>query len=182
MREVPAGLDGSFSYKTIVNRINSDLANDLGNLVYRVLNMAQKYFSGKIDTVNADIPDGFNSSLNELSQKYTACMNEVDFTSALDIIWKFIGVMNKFVEEMKPWILWKEKKTDELRWFLFSLFEGIRITAIYIYPFMPHISESIFEQLGLILKRDVGLKDVLWEKRTFVTKKGEPLFPRIDVD
>ena len=182
LREVPVGMDGNFSYKTIINRINSDLANDLGNLVYRVLNMAQKYFSGRIDAGNVNIPDSFNSSLHELSKEYAAYMNEVDFASALDAIWKFIGVMNKFVEEVKPWILWKEAKTDELKWFLFSLLEGIRITSIYIYPFMPRVSESILEQLGLVPEKDIELENVLWRKRTFVIKKGNPLFPRIDVD
>ena len=181
LREVPVGMDGNFSRETVINRINSDLANDLGNLVYRTLNMAQKYFSGRIETDKADIPGVFISSLDELSLKYAGCMDDVDFGTALDMIWKFIGVMNKFVEETKPWILWKDKRSSELKWFLFSLLEGIRIAAVYIYPFMPSASESIFEQLGLVSKSEVGLKNVLWGKRMFTVKKKNPLFPRIDI-
>lgn len=182
LREIPIGMDGNFSWPVIINRINSDLANDLGNLVYRTLNMAEKYFGGSITVENRNIPSEFKDLLSNLHNKYTLCMDEVNFTSSLDEIWKFINVMNKFIEETKPWVLWKEKELDKLSWFLFSLLEGIRIVSIYVHPFMPQASELIFKQLGLDSFKGVGLKDAVWQHKGFLVHKDAPLFPRIDVD
>ncbi len=182
LREVPVGVDGNFSWSAIINRLNSDLANDLGNLVYRTLNMAEKYFKGVVQVKELHIPERFKPHLDCLQNDYAASMEEVDFSSALDKIWKFINIMNKHVEDTKPWILWKEKKLDELNSFLFSLLEGIRITAIYIYPFMPSTSEAILRQLGIdndVLSSN-ALKDVAFRIGKFRVKKEEPLFPRIE--
>ncbi len=181
LREVPVGMDGGFSYKALIERINSDLANDIGNLVYRTLNMAEIYFSGRINTGNYRIPLEFKNALEELSKQYPARMNDVNFGAALDSVWKFINIMNKFVEDTKPWILWKNKEITELKWFLFSLLEGIRITSIYIYPFMPSTALSVFSQLGLDYK-NISIRDALWKEESFMVKKGAPLFPRINDD
>ena len=89
--------------------------------------------------------------------------------------------MNKYIEETKPWILSKEKKKEELENFLYSLLEGIRIVSIYLYPFIPETSKSIFRQLSI--EKDVDLKDINWGiSKEFNIKKEKPLFPRIDVD
>ena len=178
LREVNVGADGNFSWDTIVHRLNSDLANDLGNLVYRTLNMAEKYFEGKISSENADLPYEFKESFENLGS-YISLMEEVNFIGALDAIWKFINVMNKFIENKKPWELWRNKKIEELKWFLFSLLEGIKIIAVYIYPFMPQVCSSILTQLG---KEEISLESTKWKKEGFCVQKGLPLFPRIDVD
>mgnify|MGYP000515855997 CR=1 FL=1 len=180
LREVPVGMDGNFSWEAIIHRLNSDLANDLGNLVYRTLNMAEKYFEGNIQPYNRDIPSFLKEALECLYEKYIPFMRDVSFSSVLDIVWQFVNTMNKFIEYTKPWLLWKEKKEDELRGFLFSLLEGIRITAIYIYPFMPDTSKKIFDQLGV--NDCVSLKDTVWQSKGFTIRKETPLFPRIDAD
>lgn len=184
LREIPFGLDGNFSYRSIVHRVNSDLANDLGNLVYRTLNMAEKYFSGKIFSENKDIPEEFMGVIDILPQKYVKAMNSVDFGGALDEIWGFISIMNRFIEEKKPWVMWKEKSLNELAWFIFSLLQGIRIVAVLIYPVMPSTANAIFKQLGLKNYIDnVYIDDIAWEDIDgFCVSKDNPLFPRIDVD
>jgi len=181
LREVPLGLDGNFSWSAIVNRTNSDLANDLGNLVYRTLNMSEKYFQGNISGGEGKMPSEFKKPFESLENNYLAFMDECKFSSALEEIFKFIGVMNKYIEDTKPWTLWKEKKEKELKEFLYSLLEGIRLVSLYLYPFMPQTSTAINRQLGL--KREFLLANREWgAQRDFHTKKESPLFPRIDVD
>ncbi len=182
LREVPAGLDGHFSWKAILNRVNSDLANDLGNLVYRTLNMAEKYLEGKIEPPASTIPSEFLECLELLKVNYVEHMQKSEFSLGLELVFKFINVVNKYIEDTKPWGLWKEKKIDEIKNFLYCLLEGIRIIAVYLYPFMPQTCESIMRQLG-IEKGEVSLKDRQWGKeKSFIIKKEPPLFPRIDVD
>ena len=182
LREVPIGLDGNFSWSAIINRTNSDLANDLGNLVYRTLNMSEKYFQGQISGVSVKMPSEFKESFTSLDANYIKLMDKYKFSLSLEEVFKFIGVMNKYIEDTKPWTLWKEKKNEELKEFLYSLLEGIRIVALYLSPFMPKTSAAIYRQLGLE-DRGFLLSTREWAKQVdFHTKKEAPLFPRIDVD
>ena len=173
LRDVPFGLDGNFSEEAIIKRFNDDLANDLGNLVYRTLTMVEKYFEGNIPEVDvktvkfdekgekiknvlgSDIALDITNSIGEHSN--------LNFSAALTDIWELINMANKYVEETKPWNLAKENKTEELKAFIRLLVEVIRTVGSQISPFMPNTAVSIKEQLG---------GDVI--------KKGAPLFPRID--
>lgn len=181
LREVPIGSDGTFSWPALFNRINSDLANDLGNLVYRTLNMSEKYFQGKIKPVKLDLPSEFKQNLENIQVNYTERMEACAFSSALEEIFTFIRIMNKFVEDSKPWVLWKEKKLEELMNFLYCLLEGIRIAALYLSPTMPSASLAIYSQLGV--DHELSLSAAVWGyQKEFKIKKEKPLFPRIDVD
>jgi len=181
LREVPVGGDGNFSWQAIIIRINSDLANDLGNLVYRSLNMAEKYTKGMVSSSIHDMPAEFGGAFSRLQANYTAFMERGEFSLCLEEIFKCINTINKYIEDTKPWILWKEKQQDQLDHFLYSLLEGMRIIALYLTPFIPETAASINRQLGLKNKVPL-LGDAVWGKVSeFHIEKGVPLFPRIDV-
>lgn len=180
LREVPVGVDGSFSWKALVNRVNSDLANDLGNLVFRTLNMTEKYLEGDV-SFSCEVPEEFVSSLKDLDEDYNTYMEKQEISLALEKIFSFVRVMNKYVEEVKPWALWKNGDKDQIKQFLYRLCSGIRIVALYIYPIMPKVSESIYRQLGLRLGSPT-FKNNSWDTDLkFIINKESPLFPRIDV-
>lgn len=181
LREVELGWDGNFSWDIIIARYNSDLANDLGNLVYRTLNMTEKYFSGNLKVANPEIPEKFRDSFTKLNLGYITKMDNLELSSSLVDILACVSVMNKYIEEKKPWALAKENKEAELKEFIYSLLEGIRLVGIYLYPFIPSTSQAIIRQLGL--KEEIELGDCNWGKvLEFNIKKENPLFPRIDVN
>lgn len=171
LRDVPFGSDGNFSEDALVRRFNSDLANDLGNLVYRTLTMIEKYFQGDIpragiDKIKGDgeaqkIIEAMKALDNDISSKLTSS-SDFNFSSALERTWELINICNKYIEDTKPWNLAKQNKTECLKAFIRLLVDAIRKVSDNIYPFMPHTSDSIKEQLGA---------DAI--------KKGKPLFPRI---
>lgn len=165
LREVPFGLDGTFSEDALKKRFNSDLANDLGNLVYRTLTMIEKYFSGCIpsDIDKKSISENpIIKSIKSLGARLDKAMSEVDFSCALTEIWSLISLANKYIEQTKPWQLAKEKKDKELKEFCFILIEVLKKVASELSPFMPETASKISEQIK---------KDVI--------KKAPPIFPRI---
>ncbi|MDD5255310.1 MAG: methionine--tRNA ligase [Candidatus Omnitrophica bacterium] len=172
LRDVPFGLDGSFSEESLVQRFNGDLANDLGNLVYRTLTMIEKYFDGRIPVREAagsnaaPAAGAIDAKLARLSAEVKAHLAEAadyNFGAALESIWEAINMANKYVEETKPWNLSKEGKLTELKDFIAVLVDVIRHTQEALSPFMPSTCASIRQQAG-----------------SHVIKKGNPLFPRID--
>lgn len=193
LREVPFGLDGAFSEEAIVSRYNSDLANDLGNLLNRTLTMAEKYFEGKVPhrrggAVEEDMTPGRCEQLQDkavaLADELEKAMPQLDFSGALVKIWEVINTANKLIEDTKPWALAKENRTEELSALIYSLLESLRIIALSIYPFMPSTSKSILEQLGRKdLPEDMKLSDIrTWGglKAGEKVNKTKPLFPRIE--
>lgn len=192
LREVTFGADGNFSWDGVATRVNNDLANDLGNLVYRVLNMSEKYFPGDIPVPSLKtIPESFGPCIGDqtyLFAEYAKAMDEVNFSGALEKVWKFVRVMNKYIEETKPWELKKSRQDSHLHHFIWSLLQGINIVAAYVYPVMPQTAENIFRQLGgpgsiERLLQDGLEKNTIWRgDAVFKIRKENPLFPRIDVN
>jgi methionyl-tRNA synthetase len=168
LRDVPFGLDGNFSEEAIVKRFNSDLANDLGNLVFRTLTMIEKYFAGSIPAQGALDEAGRRTEEKISGLSYRVALSlraeaDFNFSAALIDIWELINAANKYIEEAKPWNLVKENKEQELKAFIRLLVDVIRQVTDCLYPFMPATCEAISSQIG---------GDVI--------SKGKPLFPRIE--
>ena len=188
LREVPFGSDGVFSNEALVNRINSDLANDLGNLLSRTVAMIDRYFDGVIPA-QAELEE-VDRDLIQLAlktpRKVEELMDELLFSNALAEIWRLISRTNKYIDETMPWVLAKsEEQRPRLGTVLYNLAESLRIISVLISPFMPGTPKEIRRQLGIegddTLKTWKSLSDFGKIPAGIRVSKGEPIFPRLDV-
>ena len=186
LREYTFGQDGVFTNEVMLKRMNYDLANDLGNLVSRTVSMIEKYCGGTVP--KAETADETDEDLKQIAvgaaAKVEEQMDKFAFNMALEEIWILVRRANKYIDEKSPWILAKdESKKAELNTVMHNLAESIRIISILIYPFMHTTSKEIRKQMGL------WYSDVVWEDAfTFEmmcgeqVKKGNPIFPRLDIE
>jgi len=187
LREVPFGSDGVFSNEALIQRINSDLANDLGNLVSRTVAMIDKYFGGRIPglRVEGEFDSELRQMLSQLPEKMEELMDKLQFSTALAEIWKAISRTNKYIDETMPWVLAKsDENKPRLAAVMYNLAESLRIVSILLQPFMPETPEKIWKQLGIngssALEWD-GAKQWGIYPEGISVNKGEAIFPRIDM-
>ena len=189
MREATFGQDADYSKKAMVQRINADLANDLGNLLNRTIGMQKKYFNSEV--VLNEVEESFDIEVKELWQSTLTDLdkhiNNYQFSEGLKDIWKFISRMNKYIDECEPWKLSKdESQKDRLSTVMYNLVDSLYKIAVLISPFMPETAQKMINQLGL--DKDVTklhLDDIKeWKSYPTGNKLNEavPLFPRIELE
>ncbi|MEO3944354.1 methionine--tRNA ligase [Gorillibacterium sp. CAU 1737] len=192
LREVPFGSDGTFTPESFVERVNYDLANDLGNLLNRTVAMIDKYFDGVIP---AYVPNAteFDADLVATAEaavrKAEEALERMEFSVALTSIWTLVSRSNKYIDETKPWVLAKdESKQAELGSVMYALAESLRIVSVLLRPFLTSTPAQVWEQLGIEAEAREALTS--WESLAAFgalpagirVKKGDPIFPRLDAE
>jgi len=176
LNDLPASNDGDFNEEMLINRINANLAGDLGNLVYRVLTLAEKNFDGKVPKESkgklAEIASGLTERVSKSIEVY-------DFQGALHEIWKLVRGSNQYVNETEPWKIEDREKLSEV---IYELLEALRFIAVTLKPFLPESSEKIIEQLGI--EEEPSFENIKWGqlKEGTQTKKGEVLFQKVETE
>ena len=186
-REVQLGQDGNFSEDALINRINADLANDLGNLLHRTLNMIEKFNGGIINErgMSAAIDADLQTLVEGTIAGYCQAMDKMDINEALKLVWALISRANKYIDETGPWALAKQAENKaRLDSVLYNLAEVLRCVAVLIQPFMPQTAPKIWNQLGVVGDVTVLANASGWQGIAAGTRIGmaEALFPRIEIE
>ena len=188
LRELPYGQDGVFSPEGFVERFNSDLCNDLGNLLNRTIAMCNKYFDGIVPAYNGKLNEP-DSDLEDYAikqiEKMQENIEELKLDTSLEEIWKLISRTNKYIDETTPWTLAKEENKEKLASVIYHLIENLRRIGIALRPFMKNTSSKILKQIG-IMDENVNFDNMdkypNIKEGTKVIEKGEPLFMRLDAE
>lgn len=183
LREVPFGIDGDFSKEALINRINSDLANDLGNLLSRSLTMFHKFLKGRIIKVEKE---ELRSESEDMAALVMDSLGDIAFSRALEGIWNLIGRVNRYIVEEEPWRVAKRDQA-RLKEVLYSVWESLRFIALHLYPFIPSTAQKIWGWLGIreglletLKKYPRSLRWGWFPEYEVTAQKGEQLFPRIE--
>lgn len=185
LKSLPYGQDGEFTPESFIEKYNTDLCNDLGNLVNRTIAMINKYQGGiiKLPKTKTQFDDGLNNYISTEIELYEKEMENINIQNAISHILNIVSRTNKYIDETSPWVLYKEEKMDELESVMYNLYEAIRKAAILFVPFIPETSEKIFNQMGLKENQTTynTLKEINLENNK-VIEKGIPLFERLDAN
>jgi methionyl-tRNA synthetase len=188
LREVSYGQDAKYSKRVLVERINSDLANDLGNALYRSLAMLKKYFDGIIPEPARirELDSALKQEAVKVVEEVTQQLAGLEVNQALIAIWRLVGSINKYIDTAEPWTLAKDPELlPELKSVMYHIFEALRVVAVLIAPFMPDTAKKMYKQLGLTISiEEQGLSALSWGNLPGGTKTQpqQPLFPRLDLE